>query len=188
MRGALRAAYTLCSAKYYFTMQSMRGARARARFQRRALRQESGSAALQVEQASRASVIGLGRRARIEQHLLEHREIAEEALASVGRDADERQRPGVLRGPRDLDELRGLEHFQVPAQVAVRQPAELPERGERQALRIREERREHPEARALVHHSIEALVRKRMRALALRFGFLHSPVCIRTAERRRPRG
>src|SRR6185312_1528825 len=88
------------------------------------------SATLQVKKVSCGAVIGLGRRTRIEQHLLEYREIAEKALAPAAGDPNERLRPGVLRGFRDIDQLRRLEDFQVAAQVAVRQPAKLPECGE----------------------------------------------------------
>src|SRR6185437_15714785 len=100
-----------------------------------------GSAGFEVAQAPGAAGIGLARRGCIEQHPLELREVTQEAPAPLRRDAAERLRAD-LGGLRDLDQLRGLEHLEVPAQIPVRQSAELLDHRERQALWIREQRRQ----------------------------------------------
>src|SRR6185312_5504035 len=175
----------LCDAKLDFTMQSAWKARPRAPPQVTAAGLPR-SARFEVAQDPGANVFALGRRVRIEQHLLEHRKVAKKALASVGRDAAERLAAGVLRALRDLDEPRGLEDFQVTGEIPIRQPAKLFDHRKRQALRMREQRREHTQARALVHHPIETFVRERRRPLALGFSSLHSSADIRTAAPRRP--
>src|SRR6185312_11327754 len=169
------------SREHRFAMQSLtlrrkvRGMQAHARGFSAGRLGSEGSAGFEVAQASRAAVIRLGRRARIEQHALELREIAEKPLASFGGDAAERLRAS-LGGLRDLDEPRVLEHLEVTAQIAVGEATELLDHCERQSFRIGEQRGEHTESRALVHDAVEALVRERMRPLALGFNSLHDGV------------
>src|SRR5579863_1051402 len=78
----------LCNAKYNFTTQSIRDARPCAPAPLTGgLAGPRESATLQVKEAPSAAVVALGRRRCIEQHPFEHRQIAEKALAPVGRDA-----------------------------------------------------------------------------------------------------
>jgi hypothetical protein len=62
---------------------------------------------------------------RIQQHLLEHREVFDVAFASQGADAAKRLRAAILHAFRDGDQLCFLEHLQMPVQIAVRQRAQL---------------------------------------------------------------
>jgi len=63
-----------------------------------------------------------------------------------------------------LDKPRCLQHFQMTAQVAVRQSTQLLEGSERQTFRMSYERGEQAEARTLVDHPIKSVVSKTMRS------------------------
>ena len=66
---------------------------------------------------------------------------------------------GRLRScPLDLHHFCFLEHAQMPAQIAIRQGAQLLEIAEGQAFRIGQQRGQHTKARALMNHAIQALV------------------------------
>src|ERR1700722_17832137 len=76
---------------------------------------------------------------RIQQHLLEYRQILDIALASQGRNAAKRLRPVVLDALRDGDELCFFEHLQMSVEIAVGQRAQLLQVAEQQSPRMGDE-------------------------------------------------
>src|SRR5579863_5895368 len=93
-------------------------------------------------------------------HLLQRFEIVEIALAPVRGNAAHRQRTIFLRALHNLNQVRALQHLQVPAQVAVGQRAKLLQVGKAQAARIGDQRREDAQPRALVDGAIQPLIRE----------------------------
>ena len=83
-----------------------------------------------------------------------------DSVSAPSRNAAHRQRPVPSMPLHNLHHLCPLQHPQMPAQVAVRQRAQLLQIAKRQPLRIRHQRRQHAQPRALVDHSVQALIRE----------------------------
>src|SRR5262249_56307567 len=85
---------------------------------------KEGSGRLQAGRAERgrAGPRGTGS---IAHHLLEHFQIVEVALAAFGRDPTDGLRPILVIALLDRDQAGLLEHREMPAEIAVVQPATL---------------------------------------------------------------
>src|SRR5271168_2103921 len=94
----------------------------------------------------------LGYFCRIQDYLLERREIFKIALAARRRDAAECLGTIPIMSFHDLHDLLPLQHAQMPAEVAVSQRTQLLEIAEGQSFRIADQRGKHAEPRALVNH------------------------------------
>src|SRR3954452_19924866 len=98
---------------------------------------------------------------RISKQSLEYRQIFNEpAAAEPGKTAGG-VRPAAFITLAYFDQSGFLQHLEVPAEIAVGEPAELLEISERQSLRMRRQRGQQAEPRLLMDHPIEAVIGKR---------------------------
>src|SRR4051794_37243978 len=106
---------------------------------------------------------------RISNQPLEHGQIFQKAAATeLGKTAGG-VRPVAFVALAYLNEPGFLQHLEVPAEVAVGEPAELLEISERQSLRMRRQRGQQAEPRLLMDHPIEAIIgERRMARVSLR--------------------
>src|SRR4051794_21990505 len=92
--------------------------------------------------------------------LLEFGDVLEKSLAPALGQPAQRLRPIALVALPYLDKTRLLQQLNLPAEIAVRQRAQRLEIVEHESLRMRGQRRENAQARALVDHALELLVRE----------------------------
>src|SRR6266849_267681 len=95
---------------------------------------------------------------RIPNHLLESGQIFNVARTSGSRDSADSLRTVAVIFLHGLDHFPLLQNAQMPVQIAVRESTKLFELAERQSFRVRDQRRQHTEARALVNHAIQAFI------------------------------
>src|ERR1700685_1973532 len=110
-----------------------------------------------------AARLSFERRGRVEHYLFENCEVFKVALSALYGDPAKSLRAIERIALGYLDKPRCLQHFQMPAQVAVRQSTQMLEGSERQTFRMRYERREQTETRTLVDHAVKSVVSKAVR-------------------------
>ena len=96
---------------------------------------------LRPEPGCRHPRIGLLTGDHIADHLLEHRQILQVAFAPIRSDAAEGMRTVAVDILGDFDQLRGPQHLQMAAEVAIGQRAHGLQVRECQALRVRDQAR-----------------------------------------------
>src|SRR5580704_5017741 len=95
---------------------------------------------------------------RIQQHLLEHREVLNVALAPQSGNAAKRLRAVILDALRDCDQPCVFEYLQMPVEIAVGQRTQLFQVAEQQSSRMSDQRREHAQAGAFVNDAVQPVV------------------------------
>src|SRR5262249_48517580 len=138
---------------------------------------------LETAQAERGGA-GPGGAGGVAHDLLQHAQIAEIAPTTLGGDPADGLRPVVIVTLLDLDQPGVLEHLQMPAEVAVGQPAQLLQVAEHQALGMADQRGEHAQARLLVNDTVEPRIGEAAAVSALAISLRHP--ALRCCDREPP--